>query len=108
MTQWEGNTILKANCNIRYMVTVIRETKPIARSQYECMASLFIREGGRPDYFRSIQDYRDYIIASRKSFKINKGDRYLYQVNVSYGDFYTFRAIPEIHAICIKYDLYPN
>ena len=90
------------------MITVLKETNPVARNDYYCMASLFIRDCGRPDYFDCIKDYRDYIKAKENGFKIKKGDKYLYQANVAYGDFYTFKAIPDMHRICLKYDLYPE
>lgn len=25
-----------------------------------------------------------------------------------YGDFYCFKSLPDIHAICLKYDLYSD
>ena len=90
------------------MITVLNESNPKAKKDYECDASEFILENGKPDYFKSINEYRDYINAKNNRFKIKKGEIYLKQVNVQDGDFYVFRSIPSMHRICIKYDLYPE
>jgi hypothetical protein len=90
------------------MVTVLSDSTPIARKEHNCDASLFITEGGRPDYFDCIDDYRAYIRAKQNRFKIQIGEKYIRQSNVTDGDFYCFKAIAEMHRICIKYDLYPD
>lgn len=90
------------------VVRTLSESSPIARKEHECHASLFITEGGRPDYFNCITDYRTYIKARNNRFKILEGQKYIRQNNVSDGDFYVFKAIPEMHKICVKYDLYPD
>lgn len=85
---------------------ILGESTPIAQKDYLCNASLFIDEGGKPDYFDCISDYRDYIKAKNNRFKVKKGDRYLRQVFISDGDFCNVANIPEIHRLCIKYELY--
>jgi len=85
---------------------VLSESKPKARKQHDCNASLFITEGGKPDYFDCIQDYRDYINARNKRFKIEVGDIYIRQSMVCDGDFHCAKSIPEMHLLCIKYELY--
>ena len=40
--------------------------------------------------------------------KILPGTKYIYQVSVDGGEFWIFRARPEMDAICRKYDLYPE
>lgn len=89
------------------MATLISEQTPIAKKDYECMASLFLDGVGRPDFFDCISDYRAYIKARNNGFKVRKGEKYIRQFcRDSGGDTYTFIAIPEIHEICLKYDLY--
>ena len=79
-----------------------------ARKQYDCMAcdwlfNMGIRESGIKFTF---SEYRSIIKAKQNNHKIQVGENYLYQFNVDGGDNWSFRAIPEIHKICLKYDLY--
>ena len=88
-------------------MNLLKETKPVARKEHDCNASIILTLGGDPDFFDSISEYRSYIKARENGFKIQKGDRYINQVVISHSvGFYTFKAIPEIHAICLKYGLY--
>jgi len=56
----------------------------------------------------TIAEYRAIVRAKRNRFMIKKGQEYLRQANVCGGDFMVFRAIPEIHDICLKYDIYQD
>ena len=85
---------------------IISESTPIARKEHECNACLFLTGDIQPNYFDCIQDYRDYINARNNNFKIVKGQKYIRQAMVCDGDFHCAKSIPEIHQICIKYDLY--
>ena len=89
------------------MVEVIHSSEPIARKDYPCEASYFIREGGTLDYM-TFSEKRVFARAKSQAFKIIKGQKYMRQFNKYEGDTYTFRAIPEVHSICAKYDLYPE
>ena len=40
--------------------------------------------------------------------RILPGQKYMYQVSVDGDGFSVFRSRPEMHRICIKYDLYPD
>ena len=44
--------------------------------------------------------------AENNRWKVKKGDSCDYIVGVYDGDFCAFYQIPEIHDICVKYDLY--
>lgn len=46
--------------------------------------------------------------AKIKQWKILKGERYLRQTMIGDGGMYEFKAIPEMHKICVKYELYPE
>tara|TARA_R110000744_G_scaffold306152_7_gene414482 strand:+ start:688 stop:966 length:279 start_codon:yes stop_codon:yes gene_type:complete len=90
------------------MSTLLKQTEPVARIPHDCMASDFIRESGNlrglPFTF---SEWRAVLNARDNNWKIVKGQTYIRQ-NVAFeGTVYTFKAIPEIHAICIKYDFYP-
>ena len=56
----------------------------------------------------SITEKRSVIKAKQTNWKIPVGSSCLYQVGVFDGDFYTCHCIPEIHAICIKYEIYQD
>lgn len=75
------------------------------------MASDFIMEGvfSYPGRSRmTFSELRKIVEARKTDFTIHKGEKYLCQVLVDGSDKWTFRAIPEMHKICLKYDLYPE
>lgn len=91
------------------MVTVIEETNPTARKEYSCMASEFIRFDIRGTKgMLTFSEWRSVAKAKSKRWRILPGEKYINQYNSGDGRTYHFKAIPEIHAICIKYDLYPQ
>lgn len=90
-------------------IQVIREQKiKHSRKDSECQACEWINNSmskwGNPFTFT---EWRAIVKARLNKWIIKKGDPYLLQVNVNSDGLYTFKAIPEIHAICIKYDIYP-
>lgn len=89
------------------MARLIAQTEHVARKEHYCMASDFINEGGNlRGYTFTFSEWRAIIKARDNNWKIIPGQKYLKQF-VSYeGSAYTFKAIPEIHAICLKYDYY--
>lgn len=89
------------------MITVIRETTiKCARKDHECMACLFLRDGIRDGDF-TFSEYRSIVRARQDGWKIKKGQSYIEQFNRGDG-VYVFKARPDIHKICLKYDLYPE
>ena len=88
------------------MITVLSESKQVAKKDYECMASKFILEAGLDAFDYSISELRAIAKAKRQEFKIVKGQTYLRQSNMIDGSFYYFKAIPEIHDICLRRGLY--
>ena len=85
------------------MTTLLSHKEHTAQKDYHCDASLFITECGRPDFFKTISDYRNYIIAKSKGFKILKGEKYYRQSGIFEGEFYCSKMIPEMHNLCVKY-----
>jgi len=51
---------------------------------------------------------RQIVIARRNGWRIKKGEKYVKQFTKCCGDIGTFRAIPAIHAICVKYKIYQD
>lgn len=78
---------------------------PIAKKDYSCDACVWLFESDYR-YGLTISEYRSIIKAQRNSYKIKVGQKYIYQASICYGDFCTFRAIPEIFDICIKYEMF--
>lgn len=87
------------------MCTILREGTPVARKNYCCDASDWIMNS---DVFSdcTFKEKRQIVIAQRNGWKIKKGDKYTYQVNIWSGDFNVFKAITAMHDICVNYDLY--
>jgi len=86
------------------MWETLRTSKPKARKNYDCMACEWIREGEiRSGY--TFSEYRAIIRARNNNWEIQKGDVYSQATCRQDGEFYTWRAIPEIEAICFKYDI---
>ena len=89
------------------MIELIHESTPIARKEYSCNACDFLFE---IDFWSELNltfsDYREIVKARQHNYKILKGERYIRQFNKAEGHTYTFRAIPAIHRICVKLNLY--
>lgn len=89
------------------MATLLKETRPKARKDHHCMASELINDGSNLRGYRfTFSEWRAIIKARDNGWKIKKGETYINQKNVEDGYLYSFKAIPAIHDICIKYDYY--
>lgn len=90
-------------------VTVLSEKIVTARKNYCCNASEFLRDGINDLRGRlSFKELRAIADARKQNWKVIAGERCLVQNNKGDGEMYTFRARPEIHAICSKFDFYPE
>lgn len=74
------------------------------------MASDFIREGGanRLAELCTFTEKRQIVKAKQNRWKILKGNKYIRQSVKYEGRIYTFKAIPDMHKLCLKYDWYPE
>ncbi len=88
------------------MIRVLSESTPTARKPHDCMASEFILAHGVNGNGYSFSELRVVAKAKKNKFKIVKGQKYIRQNNTFEGELYTFKAIPEMHQICIDHDLY--
>lgn len=88
------------------MITVLSESTPTARRDYACDAAHWVLEAIDNGVFFSFSELRVIAKHKRSKFIIKKGDTYIKQNNKMDGELYTFRAIPYLHEICIKYNLY--
>lgn len=87
------------------MIQVIHQSIPTAKKDYDCEASLFIQEGIQWGEF-TFSEWRSIVKAKQAGWKIKKGEKYVRQFNTNGSETWTFRARPEIHEICLKYDYY--
>jgi hypothetical protein len=88
------------------MVTVISESRPTARKEHDCGACEWLLAYGVNGMGYSFSELREVVKAKRNNWKIMKGQKYVRQTNTFEGQLYTFKVIPEIHNICLKYNLY--
>ena len=86
------------------MRKITREYNSIARNDYPCNALECLQDHDIASFDYS--DRRALVEVRRNGWKIKKGQKHLVQFNCFDGRVCKFRAIPEVHAICIKYDAY--
>lgn len=88
------------------MVKTLSESRLVARKDHNCDASDWICQQGLGNVDFSFSEYRAITKAKKQGWKIKKGQEYIRQNNVQDGEPYTFKAIPELHQICLDHDLY--
>jgi len=89
--------------------TNIKHEVHTARKNYSCDACEWIEiEDLRHNVKLTKSEWRSIITARNNHWKILKGQKYEYNVNIIDGDFFVFRCIPEINKICLKHELYPE
>jgi len=84
----------------------IKTERVKASRDYECEACIWIDSDCIENWGLNFSEYRSYIKARNTGFKIKKGQTYNRTKHKWDGEFYTFRAIPEIDAICQRLDVY--
>ncbi|WP_235582939.1 hypothetical protein, partial [Pseudomonas aeruginosa] len=90
------------------VMQLLRDELRTARKHYQCDAYYWFDRAG---FGRQDVDADDWLIVEAVRSdrgKILPGTKYIYQVSVDGGEFWIFRARPEMDAICRKYDLYPE
>ncbi|MBL4833607.1 MAG: hypothetical protein JKY26_06485 [Pseudomonas sp.] len=88
------------------MTTLLRESRPVARKEYECdAAEWYINSNlGRHDF--EPEDWAIIEKASAERFKILPGLPYVRQSGIYEGELCTFKARIDMHGICLKYEIY--
>lgn len=89
-------------------MTLLSETTPVARKNYSCDASVWVCNYGWNGMGLSFSELRSIARARHNKWRIIKGDKYVRQGNIQDGEFRTFKAIPEIHEICLKHNYYQD
>jgi hypothetical protein len=90
--------------------TILNETHHIARKEQECDAFKVLQEEMSYSAERRIKltypEARSFVKARRSNGKIAPGQKYYSLVHIYDEKLCHFKAIPEIHDICLKHDLY--
>jgi hypothetical protein len=92
------------------MISTIHHSVQVARRDYHCDGCECLFDGR--DYKINthtkftISEMRAIIKTKNNNFMIKKGEKYIRQFNTDGGDTWTYRSIPEIHEICIKYNIF--
>lgn len=89
---------------------VISSSYPVARKIYGCGACDWITEG--LDYFvdeLTFAEKRIVVKARQNGWRIMKGEKHLRSTFIGCDEeIYTWRAIIDIHKLCMKYEIYQD
>ena len=88
------------------MITVLNESNPKAKRDMTCDAAPWVLDAIDGGVIFTFSELRAIAKHKKCKFIIKKGDTYIKQNNKMDGNFYTFRAIIDLHDMCIKYNLY--
>jgi hypothetical protein len=70
------------------------------------MASDWLEHAWPLGDFLSFSEMREVVKAKRNGYRIRKGQQYVKQTGIYEGELVTFKAIPALHDICLRHDLY--
>jgi hypothetical protein len=88
-------------------VEVIRNTEYTAKKIHHCDACDILFECLYDLNVKlTFTEWRAIAKAKEAGYKIFPGEKYINQFNKMDGHTFSFKAIPAIHDICCKYDLY--
>ena len=87
---------------------VIKETNPKARKNHDCDACNWLLRDGYTGMGYTRPELREISKARANKWQIVKGQNYIKCTYKDGGEIATFKGIPEIHEICLKYNLYPD
>lgn len=93
------------------MPTLIKESYPIAKKEYRCIACSFLMKAWEKDDVAencTEEEIESVKAAIRDEYKIKPGQKYLYQFIRDCEDVFSFRGRIDIDEICRKYNLYPE
>ena len=90
----------------------ISESEPVARKNYGCDACVWLTEYDWKELISlglTFAERRAVIKARQNGWRIMKGEKHLQATIIGCeNEIISWRAIPEIHAICLKYDIYED
>lgn len=90
------------------MKKLIHEHFPVSRKEHHCMASDWLCNDLSFYWDEMLfHEKRSLIRAKNNNFKIKPGQVYVKQFIKNSDDVvFTFKAIPELHQICVRLDIY--
>jgi len=88
----------------------ISESEPVARKNYGCDACVWLTERLYDSSLNlTFAERRAVIKARQNGWRIMKGEKHLQATIIGCeNEIISWRAIPEIHAICVEYDIYED
>lgn len=84
---------------------MIAESRHKARKKYRCNAGEWVQDVVY-DLDFTYAELRAIVKARRNNWCIMPGEEYIRQIQVENGKLFTWRAIPAMHEICCKYEIY--
>lgn len=91
------------------MTRTLSTLRPVARKRYTCNACEWIEYDLNEHIFYhqfTYAELREIVKARRNNWCIVPGQHYVKVVRVYEGRLEVWRAIPAIHNICLRYDMY--
>ena len=88
------------------MIEILSEREPIANKYHDCNACEFILSEWINGFGFTRSELRTLLKARNNKWRIVPGQKYIKQNIKSDDELYTFKAIHDVHDICLKYDLY--
>lgn len=89
------------------MTALLSESRPVARKPHRCDAFAWVMESYEDGIF-SYRELREIVRMRRQHGMIQPGQRYIRQSQIFDGELCTFKANPEMDAICRSHGLYPD
>jgi len=90
------------------MCRILSKTEPIARKKYGCDAADWLLNSEIMPSELTFTERKSIVLARRNRWCVYPGERYIKAAQIQCGEFVVFRAIPAIHQLCLKYDLYED
>lgn len=90
------------------MSRVIKREERTARKHHWCNAWEWFSNSNFGKVDLSPEDWAVVERVMADSGRILPGTRYIHEVGIYYGEIYTFKGRLDMHAICLKYDIYQD
>lgn len=90
------------------MSRVIRREERTARKSHICDACIWFSNSNLGAHDLDPEDWNIAEAAMNDGGLIIPGTRYIHEVGIYYGEMYTFKGRLDMHAICLKYDIYQD
>jgi DNA gyrase inhibitor GyrI len=90
------------------MSSFSKETRPIAKKEYNCDASAWLDNDGKCTDDMTPEQIKIYDSARAERFKIKAGSQYIKQTGMIGGEWAVYRARIDMHELAIKLGVMDN